>query len=97
MNLGNLVEICIFLIYLNSLLLFIHSILYLEHIMKVYSDRACFSINCSIFVVRKRHSHAEIKEEKHYVCINILRSKKEFVQFRTNFLRNLLTHLILGN
>ena len=54
--------------------------------MKVYYDNAYFSINSSIFVVRKRHSHFEIKEEKQYVCINVLRSNKEFVQFRTKFL-----------
>ena len=49
--------------------------------MKVYYDNAYFSINCSIFVVCKRHSHVEIKEAKEYACINILRSKKEFMKF----------------
>ena len=61
--------------------------------MKVYYDNAYFSINCSIFVVRKRHSHFEIKEEKQYVCINILRSNKEFVQFRTNFFYVIYLHI----
>ena len=58
--------------------------------MKVYYDNAYFSINCSIFVVRKRHSHFEIKEENQYVCINILRSKKEFMKFKKIFSRIVL-------
>ena len=53
--------------------------------MKMHYDRACFSINCSIFVVCKKHSHVEIKEAKQYARIDMLRSKKEFVEFKKIF------------